>query len=58
MNIFVCFLFLFSEESRTHVVTVGITELGSLFNLDLTSNCKLDVSVYISKYSIIWWLGF
>ena len=58
MNIVVCFLFLFLEKSRTLVVTVGITELGSLFNLDLITNCKLNVSVYFSKYSIIWWLGF
>lgn len=34
------------------MVTDEITELGSFFNLDLVPNCKLDMSVYISKYSM------
>lgn len=43
---------LFLKESSPFVVTDEITELGSFFNLDLVPNCKLDMSVYISKYSM------
>lgn len=40
------------EERSTFVVTDEITELGQLFNLELLPNCKLDVSVCISKYNM------
>lgn len=42
----------FLKESSPFVVIDEITELGSFFNLDLLPNCKLDISVYISKYSM------